>query len=268
MTHSWQAYSPGARFRMIRSMKTHQDKVVLVSGASSGIGKATALAFHRAGAIVHGLAGGASTLAAMRDRHPEIHWLAADVTKREEVDAAVAAVVAKAGRLDTLVNNAGIYQFAPLEASSEELMLRQFEVNVFGLVRLTQAALPALKESRGSLVNVSSTSARKAMAGQSLYGATKAAVESLTRAWAIELAPYGVRVNAIAPGPTETEGIAKLPMPKEVMEAARAQLLKQVPLGRTATSDEVAHWIVTLADPNVTWLTGQVLGVDGGMSVT
>jgi NAD(P)-dependent dehydrogenase (short-subunit alcohol dehydrogenase family) len=77
-----------------------------------------------------------------------------------------------------------------------------------------------------------------------------------------------VRVNAIAPGPTETEGIARLPIPKEMFETMKQQILKQVPLGRMATSSEVARWIVTLSDPNVTWLTGQVLGIDGGLSVS
>ena len=249
-------------------MKSSEERVIVVSGASSGIGQAAAVAFQRTGAIVHGFASNAGSLAAARDRHPEIRWRAVDLTKRTEIDAAIKAIVDESGRIDTLVNNAGIYKFAPLEASDDTLMRSQFEINVFGLIALTQAALPALKASQGSIVNVSSTSGHKAMRDQSMYGATKAAVNSLTRTWALELGAHRVRVNAIAPGPTETEGIARLPFPKEVFAAMRAQIEAQLPLGRTASSAEVAHWIVVLADPQATWLTGQVLGVDGGLSVT
>jgi len=248
-------------------MKNYQGKVVLVTGASSGIGEATAVAFESAGARVYGLASREETLHAARERHPTIQWLAADLGKRAEIEAAVTEIVKKEARLDTLVNNAGIYLFAPLQGSNDEMMRRQFETNVFGLVAITKAALPKLIESRGTIVNVSSTSARKPTANQSIYAATKAAVESLTRSWAIELGPSGVRVNAIAPGPTETPGIARLPLPKDVLEAARAQIIASLPLGRIGTSEEVAHWIVALADPTVTWVTGQVIGVDGGLGV-
>jgi NAD(P)-dependent dehydrogenase (short-subunit alcohol dehydrogenase family) len=249
-------------------MKSFHGSVFLVSGASSGIGEAAAAALQKKGAAVYGLASSASTLASARERHPAVRWLSADITKRSEVDTAVAAVLAEAGRLDGLVNTAGIYTFAPLEASGEEMMRRQFEVNVFGTVFLAQAALAALKDSQGTIVNVSSTSARKAMPDQSIYAATKGAVESLTRAWALELARHGVRVNAISPGPTLTAGITKIPMPKEMFEAAKEQIRRTVPLARMGTSEEVAHWIVTLADPAVTWLTGQIVGIDGGLGVS
>ncbi|MDC0710743.1 SDR family NAD(P)-dependent oxidoreductase [Stigmatella sp. ncwal1] len=249
-------------------MKSFDGSVFLVSGASSGIGEAAAVSLQQRGAVVYGLTSSASTLASARERHPAVHWLSADVTRRSEVDTAMAAVLSEAGRLDGLVNNAGIYTFASLEASSEEMMRRQFEINVFGTVFLTQAALTALKDSRGTIVNVSSTSAHKAMPDQSIYAATKGAVESLTRAWALELARYGVRVNAISPGPTLTPGIAKIPMPREMFEAAKEQILQTVPLGRMGTPEEVAQWIVTLADPAVTWLTGQIVGIDGGLGVS
>ena len=221
-------------------MENYQGKVVLVTGASSGIGEAAAVAFESAGARVYGLGSREETVRAARERHPAIQWLTADLAKRTEIEAVVDEITKKETRLDTLVNNAGIYLFAPLQGSNDEMMRRQFETNVFGLIAITQAALPKLIESRRTIVNVSSTSARKPTANQSMYAATKAAVESLTRSWAVELGPRGVRVNAIAPGPTETPGIARLPLPKDVLEAARAQITASLPLGRLGTSEEVA----------------------------
>jgi NAD(P)-dependent dehydrogenase (short-subunit alcohol dehydrogenase family) len=249
-------------------MSKYEGRVVLVTGASSGIGEATAVAFRAAGARVYGLASREETARAARDRHPEIQWLAADLAKRTEIEAAVAQISKNETRLDALVNNAGVYLFAPLEGSDDEMVRRQFETNVFGLIALTRAVLPQLTAAKGTIVNVSSTAARKSIHNQSIYGATKAALESLTRSWAVELGPSGVRVNAVAPGPTETPGIARLPWPKEVLQAARAQITASLPLGRIGNSQEIAHWIVALADPAVTWVTGQVLGIDGGLAAT
>ncbi|MGD0524053.1 MAG: SDR family oxidoreductase [Polyangiaceae bacterium] len=245
-----------------------EGKVVLVTGANSGIGETAAVRLLEAGATVFGVARRQDALAAARSRHPRIHWLLADVTNEAQVTGAVQTAVKEGGRLDVVVNNAGSGTFAPLEQSTAEMVRSQFEVNVFGLTFVTRAALPALKSSRGSIVNIGSAAGHKPMPGGSHYGATKAAVESLTRSWAVELAPFGVRVNAIAPGPTDTPVFEKLGLPKDAIAAAKAQFVKQVPLGRIASTDEIAHWIVALADPSVTWVTGQILSIDGGMSLT
>ncbi len=245
-----------------------EKQVVLVTGANSGIGETIALDFARAGATVYGVARKRETLEAARARHPHIHWVLADVANETQARTMVESVVKEAGRLDVLVNNAAVFFLAPLEQATSQQLRQQFEVNVFGLSFVTQAALPALKASRGSVVNISSAAGHKAVPGGSHYGATKAAVESLTRSWALEFAPAGVRVNAIAPGPVETPVFEKAGMPAEMIPAVKAAFVKQVPLGRMASTEEVARWVVAIAAPSVTWITGQVFSVDGGMSLT
>lgn len=239
-------------------------KVVLITGANSGIGEAAAVQFAEAGATVFGVARRPAALEDARKRHPRVRWVLADVSKTREARSMVEAVAKEAGRLDVVVNNAGVGTFGPLDALTDDQIREQFEVNVLGVSAITAAALPALKASKGTIVNIGSAAGHKALAGASHYAATKAALESLTRSWAAELAPAGVRVNAIAPGPTDTPVFGKLGGPADVLKEA---FVKQVPLGRLATSDEVAKWIVALSAPSVTWITGQILSVDGGMSL-
>jgi NAD(P)-dependent dehydrogenase (short-subunit alcohol dehydrogenase family) len=248
--------------------KTFEGKVVLVTGANSGIGEAIAVAFQQAGATVFGLGRREEALEAARARHPKIHWLRADVAKSKEVSVAVESAVREGGRLDVVVNNAGIFQFAPLEQSTEEMVRRQFEANVYGTTFVAQAALPALRASRGTIINISSAAGHKPVPGGAHYAATKAAVESLTRSWALELAPYGIRVNAIASGPVDTPGFEKSGIPPAELAAVKEGFRKQVPLGRMGSGEEVARWVVAIADPSTTWVTGQVLSIDGGMSLT
>ncbi len=248
--------------------KAFGDTVVIVTGANSGIGEAAATAFQEMGARVYGFARRSDALAAARSKHPDIHWVLADIANETQATSAVEAVIRDAAKLDILVNNAGIGVFVPLEQSAGELIRPQFEVNVLGTTFVTRAALEALKASKGTVVNISSAAGHKPSPGSAHYGATKAAIESLTRSWALELAPHGVRVNAIAPGPTDTPGYDKLGAPPEVVAQVKQGFTKQVPLGRMASSREIAQWIVAIADPSVTWVTGQVLGVDGGMSLT
>ncbi|HEY2735100.1 MAG TPA: SDR family oxidoreductase [Polyangiales bacterium] len=247
--------------------KSFEGKVVVVTGANSGIGEAAALAFQRAGARVFGVARRKQAVDAARTQHPEIHWLLADVTRADQIQNAIESVLKEAGRLDVLVNNAGIGVFTPLDQSKEADVRAQFETNVLGTTLATQAALPALKASQGSIVNIGSAAGHKPAPGASHYAATKAALESLTRSWALELASQNIRVNMIAPGPTDTPVFAKI-VPPEAVAATKAHFTAQVPLGRMASSEEVARWIAAISDPTVTWITGQILSVDGGMSLT
>ncbi|NVB85616.1 MAG: SDR family oxidoreductase [Kofleriaceae bacterium] len=242
-------------------MRSFQDKAVLVTGASSGIGEAAVAQLRHAGATVFGLVRRTDALEASKASHPDVRWLLGDVTRPDDCSAAMQVVLDQVGRLDVLVNNAGIFVYGSLENISEQSIRNHFETNVLGLIFMTQAALPALTASRGSIINVSSAAGHKAVPGNSIYGATKAAVESLTTSWALELAPKGIRVNAVSPGPTESAGFAKM------TARDREETVAQVPLGRKASADEVAHWIVAIADPGSTWMTGENLRIDGGMSL-
>ncbi len=247
--------------------KTFEGKVVLVTGANSGIGEAIALAFLEAGATVFGMARRKEAVEEARKRHPKIRWLLADVADGKQVKPAVEAVTKEAGRLDVLVNNAGIYYFSSLEMTTEEQVRKQFEVNVFGTTFATQAALPALKKSRGCVINNASILGHRPSTDAGLYAATKAAIESLTRSWALELAPFGVRVNAVAPGPIDTPGFDKAGIPASGLPAMKEALKSKVPLARLGTPEEVARWAVSLAGPDASWITGQILGIDGGSGI-
>jgi NAD(P)-dependent dehydrogenase (short-subunit alcohol dehydrogenase family) len=249
-------------------MSSFAKEVVLITGANSGIGEATAIAFTEAGANVYGTARTESALAAARVSHPRIHWIRMDVRDGGATRVAVEQIVAEAGRLDVLVNNAGTVLIGPLQVVHEDDIALQFETNVYGLTYVTQAALTALLTSKGTIVNIGSAAGHKPSPGLSIYAATKAAVESLTRSWARELAPHGVRVNAIAPGPVDTPILSKAGLPPAAVAGMREGLAKSVPLGRMAQPAEIARWIVALAAPSVTWVTGQILSVDGGMSLT
>jgi NAD(P)-dependent dehydrogenase (short-subunit alcohol dehydrogenase family) len=245
-----------------------ENKVVVVTGANAGIGEGAANAFSKAGARVFGIVRREDAHKAARSRHPHIHWLLADVSDAHQVKGAVESAVREAGTLDILVNNAGAFNPGPIEEATEETIKAQFSVNVFGSIYAVLAALPALKDSRGCIVNISSAAGHRPTPGASVYASSKAALESLTLSWAVELAPHGVRVNAVAPGPVDTTLFEKAGFPAEAIPAIKASFIKQVPLGRMGTIEEVTRWIVAISDPAAAWLTGQVLSVDGGMSLT
>lgn len=250
-------------------MSKLDDKVAIVTGGSSGIGRATALSLAAQGAKVVITGRRSAPLKQTAAAHPNVVGLVADAAEPEDAARTVAKAIDAWGRLDILVNNAAAGALLSLGEVTAEQINNIFAVNVVGPSLLAAAALPYLTAAKGTIVNVSSTFGHKPGAGLSHYAASKAALEHLTRCWALELAPLGVRVNAVAAGPTESGALTGMmglsPEHAAVLEEAERE---QIPLKRRGSPDDVARWIVHLADPVSEWVTGQVIAVDGGLGLT
>lgn len=234
-------------------VKTLAGKKAIVTGAASGIGRASALALMDAGADVVGLDLAASA--------KEIPILACDVTREADVVKAVAAAVERLGGCDILLNNAGILQEVPLAKVTTDHIDRMLAVNIKGFILVAREVLPHLPEG-GRIINIASELAYLGRQGASVYCATKAAVLGLTRAWARELSPR-ILVNAVAPGPTDTPLLAY-----DSMTAEQKALENNNPMGRIGKPEEVAAAVVFLAGPTATFFTGQCLGANGGAAMT
>jgi len=250
-------------------MHVLNEKVIIVTGGSSGIGRAAALGFARQGAKVLITGRREAHLKATAAEHPNIAGLVADAATPHDAVRTVAQAIDTWGRLDVLVNNAGAGAILGLADVTPDRIAQIFSVNVFGPSLLAAAALPHLAATKGAIVNVSSTYGHRPGAGLSHYAASKAALEHLTRCWALELAPRAVRVNAIAAGPTESAALTgMMGLSVEEATAVEAQERERIPLKRRGNPDDIARWIVQIADPASEWVTGQVITVDGGLGLT
>jgi NAD(P)-dependent dehydrogenase (short-subunit alcohol dehydrogenase family) len=235
-----------------------RDKTVLVTGGTSGIGRATAERFAEAGADVI-ISGRDETraeevLTEIEQNGGRARFIAADLRApggaRELAEAA--------GPVDVLVNNAGVFPFAPTHETTREQIEEVLQINVAAPFELAATLVPGMAaRGDGAVINVSTMAASFGLPGAAAYGASKAAVELLTKTWAAEYGPQGVRVNAVAPGPTRTPGT-------DVMGDALEALATTLPLGRPADADEIARTIVFLASDDATYVNGAVLPVDGG----
>ncbi|GEO41098.1 ketoreductase [Skermanella aerolata] len=249
-------------------MTAMNGKVVVVTGGSSGIGRAAALSFARQGARVIITGRRAAPLDEAAAEHPGIAALIADTAEPADAVRTVATAVEMWGRLDVLVNNAGAGAILPVAEATADRIRDIFAVNVLGPSLLAAAALPSLTATKGTIVNISSTFGHKPVAGLSHYAASKAALEHLTRCWALELAPRGIRVNAVAAGPIESGALTgMMGLSAEQAAAIKNQERERIPLKRRGNPDDVARWIVFLADPAAEWVTGQVIAIDGGLGL-
>jgi len=240
--------------------------VVLITGALAGIGRATALAFARdkARLVVSGRKdeAGRSLVAELRALGAEAEFVRADVRREGEVRNLVEQAVARFGRLDVAVNNAGTEgQLGPMTEQTAENYAATFDTNVLGVLLSMKHELRMMQpRGRGSIINVSSVAGKRGGPGASVYSASKHAVNGLTKSAALEAAPFGVRVNAVAPGPVDTGMLDRFTGGGE----KKANFVGGVPLKRAGRPEEIADMIVFVASDKASFVTGQILGVDGG----
>ena len=244
--------------------------VVLITGALTGIGRATAIAFAKEGArlVVSGRkeAEGKALEAELRGLGAEAEFIVADVRHEKDMSNLVDRAVARFGRLDVAVNNAGTEgKPGPLTDVSAETYSAMFDTNVLGVVLSLKHELRVMQaQGSGSIVNISSTMGERGAANLSLYTGSKHAVEGITKSAALEGAAYGVRVNAVAPGPTETAMLDRLTGSAE----KKAAFFAAVPLKRGASPAEIADAVVFVASGKAAYITGQIIRVNGGKTAS
>ena len=249
-------------------MNSLEGKVALVTGAARGIGAAIAERLAADGASVAiNYATSKEDAEALAERirgnGGKAKAIQADIGNPSQAKAFVDAAVKEFGRLDILVNNAGKFHIGPIGTVDEADVRSLFAVNVDGPIFATQAAASYFSTEGGRVINVSSIAATHSLPGLSVYSATKAALDALTRVWAAELGPRGVTVNAVAPGAVDT-AMLKAATPRMGGEEAVKGIVARTPLGRLGTTSDVADVVAFLASPDARWVTGQVVEVSGG----
>ncbi|MGB8967110.1 MAG: glucose 1-dehydrogenase [Candidatus Cybelea sp.] len=245
-------------------------QVVLITGGLSGIGRAAALAFAKEGAkvVVGGRRddAGKEVVAELRAFGSEAEFIRVDVRSDDDVRDLVDGTVGRFGRLDVAVNSAGTEgQPGPVTAQSAESYAATFDTNVLGTLLSMKHELRVMQpQGSGSIVNVSSTNGHRGSPDASVYAASKHAVEGLTKAGALEAAAFGVRVNAVAPGPVDTELLSRFAGSDE----RKAALVGRVPFKRAGTVEEIADTIAFLASNKAAFITGQIIDVNGGITAS
>jgi 3-oxoacyl-[acyl-carrier protein] reductase len=248
-------------------MSKLEDKVAIVTGASKGIGAAIARHLADAGAAVvvnyvSSKEGADRVVADITRNGGKAIAVQANIAKQADVERLFSQAKKAFGRLDILVNNAGIYEFLPLEDVTDEHFHKQFDLNVLGVLLASQAAVKHFDAAGGSIINISSGASTITPATASVYSATKAAVDAVTRSLAKELGPRNIRVNAINPGMVETEGVHAAGFAESDF---RKQLEAQTPLGRIGQPNDIAPAAVFLASADAAWINGETLLIAGGL---
>ncbi len=241
-------------------------RIAVVTGSGNGIGEATARVFASEGAEVYVTdrdgAAAEAVAAAIRANGGKAHSATLDVTRGQDVGALMREIASAHGRIDVLVNNAGLNVLTDFRLMTDADWVRLREVNLDGVIRIARDGFELLKASgRGSLINVASIMGNRGLRPLAAYSATKAAVAGLTRGLAVEYAPYGIRVNTLAPGYVET----KLTQRALRFPAMRQALIDKTPMGRFGEPEEIARAALFLASDDAAYVTGAELAVDGGM---
>ena len=244
-----------------------EGKVAIVTGASKGIGASIAKHLAESGAAVvvnyaSSKEGADRVVAEIKGKGGRAAAVQADMAKADDVERLFSDAKTAFGRLDIVVNNAGVYEFMPLEQITEPHFHRQFDVNVLGLILAAKEAVKHFGAEGGSIVNISSVASTAAPPNASVYSATKAAVDAVTRSLSQELGPRRIRVNAINPGPVETEGFKTAGLEESDF---RKQVEAQTPLGRIGQPQDIAPAAVFLASEDAAFITGETLHISGGM---
>ncbi|HLN98934.1 MAG TPA: SDR family oxidoreductase [Pyrinomonadaceae bacterium] len=247
-------------------------RILLVTGATSGIGKATALRFAQAGASIAAVGRDEQSLRALQSKIERegvpFEGIAADLSRDNAIDKVVAAAVKRFGGIDVLVSAAGHISNGTIESTSPKDWDAMMEINMRTPFLLMQKALPTLIERGGNIVNVSSVTGLRAFAGVLAYCVSKAGLDQLTRCAALELAAKGVRVNAVNPGVVVTEIHKRGGMSEEQYEAFLEHSKTTHPLGRVGRAEEIAELILFLASNRASWITGGTYSIDGGRAQT
>lgn len=239
------------------------DKTALVTGAARGIGLATTKLFLENGWNVVMVDRDADELTAAAAELKDVFTIAEDVSDPEAVQRIIATAAGQWGSIDALVNNAGVADFGPIEETDFMRWRRVMETNLDGVFLMSQEATPALKESRGAIVNIASISGLRASTLRVAYGTSKAGVIHLTKQYAAELGEYGVRANCVCPGPVRTK-LAMAVHSQDIIDAYH----DAIPLNRYGSESEIAEAIVFLCSEKASYVTGQVLAADGGFEST
>ena len=249
-----------------------QDKVVIVTGASSGIGRATALVFANEGSTVIAVGRNEKELSALSQtvgsKTGVVKPHLADMTEMTQLERIVTETVANHGQINVLVNSAGIIKNGNIENTTLDDWDKMININLRSVFALSQKALPYLAETKGNIVNVSSVAGTRSFPNVLAYCVSKAAIDQLTRCSALELAPKGVRVNAVNPGVVVTNIHKRGGMEDAAYDVFLEHSKQTHPIGRVGTPEEVAELIYYLASDRASWITGATYEIDGGRALT
>ncbi|WP_028864205.1 SDR family NAD(P)-dependent oxidoreductase [Psychromonas aquimarina] len=242
-------------------MENLQKKVVLITGGGTGIGKATASAFIKKGATVVITGRRQAVLEqTTQELGTQSYAIAGDVSKNGEPSRIIEEVISKFGRLDVLVNNAGTGSMGPLSETTDEVIESIYRTNVFAPLALIREATTHLAKNKGAVINISSVTSSGLMPGVAAYASSKAAVDHATRLLAAELGPMGIRVNAVAPGLTDTDITADVKSNEQML----GMIISQTPMGRLGEPKDIANAVLLFADNRAGWITGQCVQAGGG----